>query len=164
MTEDLVKVRFGVPDDIHRFMDLTFLCAEENGLLAPSTVKILNEVWASLHSNHGLIGVVEGPDGTLEAGILLRVDTMPYSDELVLCERAIFVRPEFRSAKGGRASRLCEFAKSVSTSLDMPLLIGVLSTHRAAGKVRLYERHFGTPAGAYWLWGAKTGLNQEAAE
>jgi hypothetical protein len=89
---------------------------------------------------------------------------MPYSDEQILCERAIFVRPEFRSAKGGRASRLCEFAKSTADKLEMPLLIGVLSTHRAAGKVRLYERHFGKPAGAYWLYGAKTGHTFEMAE
>jgi hypothetical protein len=163
MTED-VKVRFGVPDDVHNFMDLTFMCAEENGLLSMSTPKVLKEVWASLNNDHGLIGVIESSEGVLEAGILLRVDTMPYSEDPVICERAIFVRPEFRAAKGGRASRLCEFAKVVSDKLEMPLLIGVLSTHRAAGKVRLYERHFGKPAGAYWLYGANTGPEQEAAE
>jgi hypothetical protein len=151
-------------------MDLTAMCAEENGLLAVSRRKVLEEVWASLNWDHGVIGVVEGDSGMLEAGILLRVDTTPYSVEEVLCERAIYVRPEFRHAtsrslyQAGRASYLCEFAKNAAVRLELPLLISILSTHRAAGKVRLYERHFGTPAGAYWLWNAKTGHKQEAAE
>jgi hypothetical protein len=165
MTDDAVKVQVGNPAMIHSFMDLTFACVEENALLTPSTPKILSEVWASLNHDHGIVGVIEGDAGTLEAGIVLRVDTTPYSEDLVLCERFIFVRPEHRAAKGGRASRLCEFAKQIADQLEMPLLIGILSTERAAGKVRLYERHFGTPAGAYWLYGAKTGKKQaQAAE
>jgi hypothetical protein len=164
-----IQVRYGVPADVHNFMDLTTMCAEENGLLAVSTKKVLEEVWASLNCDHGVIGVIEGEEGILEAGILLRVDTTPYSVDEVLCERAIYVRPEYRKVQrslyqGGRASYLCEFAKNAATRLELPLLISILSTHRAAGKVRLYERHFGPPAGAYWLWNAKTGHKQEAAE
>jgi len=162
MTE--IKVRYGTPDDVHKFMDLSFLCIEENGLLAPSTRKLLGEVWGSLNLNRGLIGVIEGESGMLEAGILLRIDTMPYSDENILAERAIFVHPDFRSAKGGRASRLCEFAKKAADTLEMPLLIGILSSNRAAGKVRLYERHFGPVSGGYWLYRGKTGMKQNAAE
>lgn len=160
-----IKVRIGTPADVHAFMDLTFCCVDENALLPPSTPKILGEVWASLNHDNGIAGIIEGPDGKFEAGIVLRVDTTPYSDERVLCERFIFVHPDHRAAKGGRASRLCEFAKHISAALDLPLLIGILSTERAAGKVRLYERHFGAPAGAYWLFGAKTGKKHlQAAE
>jgi len=32
-----------------------------------------------------------------------------------------------------------------------------LSSHRAEGKVRLYERQFGPQSGAYWIYGKKTG-------
>jgi hypothetical protein len=164
MTEP-VKVRYGNPNDIYGMMDLAKLCTQENGLLKPSILKILGEIWSSLHHDHGLVGVIGAPDAPLEAAILLRIDTMPYSDENVLAERAIFVHPDFRSAKGGRASRLCEFAKQTSDALDLPLLIGVLSSERAAGKVRLYERHFGEPSGAYWLYHGTTGSpKQEAAE
>ena len=165
MTETPVVVKIGDPSMVHRLMDLTLACVDENALLAPSTKKILNEVWASLNHDHGVAGVIEGPDGRLEAAIVLRVDTAPYSEEPVLCERYVFVHPEHRAAKGGRASRLCEFAKQVADSLELPLLIGILSTERAAGKVRLYERHFGEPAGAYWLYNAKTGKKHlQAAE
>jgi hypothetical protein len=159
-----VKVRYGDQKDIYGMMQLAELCTQENGLLQPSMMKIFGEIWASLNNDHGLVGVIGTPGQPLEAAILLRIDTMPYSDENVLAERAIFVHPDFRSAKGGRASRLCEFAKHTSDALDLPLLIGVLSSERAAGKVRLYERHFGEPSGAYWLYHGRTGLKQEAAE
>lgn len=162
-------VRCGIPEDVHNFMDLCFLCTEENGLAEMSVKKVLAEVWASLHLDHGIIGVIGDVGKPLEAGIMLRIDTMPYSDGEVLAERAIFVHPNFRGAnggggvRGGRAGRLCEFAKDAADKLERPLLIGVLSSHRAASKVKLYERFFGEPSGAYWLYGAKTGLKQEAA-
>lgn len=154
---ETIKVRYGTPDDFEGVVLLGKMCTDENGLLPANMLKVAGEIWASLNHDHGLVGVVEGPEGAVEAAILLRIDTTPYSDEPVIAERAIFVHPDFRQAKGGRASRLCEFAKRVSDGLGIPLLIGVLSSHRAAGKVRLYERHFGPPSGAYWLWNAKTG-------
>ena len=60
-------------------------------------------------------------------------------------------------------SKLCEFAKAAAEMLDMPLLIGVLSNERTEGKVKLYERIFGKPAGAYWLLNAETGVTNKAA-
>ena len=41
--------------------------------------------------------------------------------------------------------------------LDIPLVIGILSSERVSGKVRLYERQFGPQSGAYWIYGKKTG-------
>ena len=82
----------------------------------------------------------------------------------MIAEKLVFVHPDFRSAKGGRAKKLCEFSKSVSDELGIPLIIGVVSTDRTRGKVRLYERVFGEPAGAFFLYGAKTGaLKNKAA-
>jgi hypothetical protein len=89
---------------------------------------------------------------------------MWYSDADVLEEKAIFVDPEYRSAKGGRARRLCEFSKQVSDKLGIPLIIGVLSNHRTEAKVKLYERQFGKPSGAFFLYNAQTGHLQAAAE
>jgi hypothetical protein len=77
--------------------------------------------------------------------VLLRIVTTWSSDELVLEERAIFIHPDFRSAKGGRASRMCEFSKRVAERMQLPLMIGVLSNQRTEAKVRLYKRHFGQP-------------------
>jgi hypothetical protein len=89
---------------------------------------------------------------------------MWYSDHEVLEEKAIFIHPDFRSAKGGRARKLCEFSKHVSDSLGVPLIIGVLSNHRTEAKIRLYERQFGKPSGAFFLYNATTGGWKDAAE
>ena len=48
--------------------------------------------------------------------------------------------------------------------VNMPLLIGVLSNHRTEGKVKLYERVFGKPAGAYWLVGGETGVTNKVEQ
>ena len=43
-------------------------------------------------------------------------------------------------------------------------MIGVLSNHRTEAKVRLYERQFGKPSGAFFLYNARTGTQRAAAE
>ena len=161
--EDL-GVRLGVPADVHPMMDMALKACSENGFVDPNPMKLLNEIWCGLNLDNGLIGIIQDDGGKLEAAILLRVTTMWYSDAQVLEEKAIFVDPECRSAKGGRARRLCEFAKQAAAELGLPLLIGVLSNHRTEAKVRLYERQFGKPTGAFFLYNARTGYRQEAAE
>ena len=114
--------------------------------------------------DHGLIGVIGPKNGKPEGAILLRIGSMWYSDDQVIEEKAIFIHPEYRSAKGGRARRLCEFSKQVSDQLDIPLIIGVLSNDRTEAKVRLYERQFGKASGAFFLYNARTGGFKAAAE
>ena len=89
---------------------------------------------------------------------------MWYSDSRILEEKAIFIHPDYRSAKGGRARRLVEFAKRCAGELDIPLLIGVLSNDRTEAKVRMYERQFGKATGAFFLYNARTGMHKMAAE
>ena len=133
---------------------------EENAFLVANPVKMVMDVWPALNQDHGIVGIIGEPGEPIEAAVLLRLGTMWYSDNPVVEEKAIFVRPEFRSAKGGRARKLCEFSKKVADSLGMPLIIGVLSNHRTEAKIRLYRRQFGEPAGAFFLYGAKTGEHQ----
>jgi GNAT superfamily N-acetyltransferase len=163
MFEDL-GVRIGTRDDVHPMMDMALKACDENGFVDPNPVKLLSEIWSGLNLDNGLVGIIQDDGGKLEAAILLRVTTMWYSDAQVLEEKAIFVDPECRSAKGGRARRLCEFAKQAAAELGLPLLIGVLSNNRTEAKVRLYERQFGKPTGAFFLYNARTGLHKEAAE
>lgn len=151
------KVRIGTPEDVDGMMELAFSACAENGLTNPNPAKLLNEIWAGLTRNHGIVGIIGSPGETFEAAILLRVEELWYSSEPSLVERAIFVHPDYRSAKGGRARKLCEFAKQASMLLELPLVIGILSSQRTESKVRLYERQFGKPSGAYWIVGGKTG-------
>ena len=154
---NVVKVRIGVPEDVDGMMELSLNACAENGLTDPNPRKLLEHIWPSLHQDHGIVGVIGPIGGKLEAAILLRTEPLWYSDKLSLVERAVFVDPEYRSAKGGRAGRLIEFAKTAAESLEIPLVIGILSSQRASSKVKLYERHFGQPSGAYWLWHGTTG-------
>lgn len=156
MTDEL-QIRIGVPDDIDEMMTLSSFACDENGFTNPNPVKILHEIWAALNRDHGMVAIIGKPNGPAEGAILLRITTPWYSDDQILEERGIFIHPEHRSAKGGRARKLAEFSKQVSDSLKLPMLIGVLSNHRTEGKVRLYGRIFGDQAGAFFLYNARTG-------
>lgn len=161
---DNFGVRIGTPDDVHPMMDLAMQACDENGFVDPNPQKLLAEIWPALNLHDGLVGIIQDEGNRLEGAILLRIGAMWYSDAPVLEEKAIFISPDYRSAKGGRARRLCEFSKRMSDELDLPLVIGVLSNHRTEAKVRLYERQFGKPSGAFFLYNAKTGSYPEAAE
>ena len=163
MTEDF-GVRVGEPKDVHPMMDLAMQACDENGFVDPNPQKLLAEIWTALNLEDGLVGIIQDESDKLEGAILLRIGTMWYSDTPVLEERAIFIHPNYRSAKGGRARRLCEFSKKTADTLGLPLIIGVLSNHRTEAKVRLYERQFGKPSGAFFLYNAQTGAHKAAAE
>ena len=150
MDENL-EVRIATPDDLDQIMSLAMMMQQEIGIADANPHKILSEIYPSLHLDGGLVGVI-GPKERIEGGILLRFGTLFYSDEKVLEEKGLFIHPECRSAKGGRARKLCEFAKQTSDSIGLPLLIGVLNDVRTKGKLRLYERQFGEPIGAFFLY------------
>jgi len=155
-----IFVRVGTPDDMDAMMEASLMGHEENAFVQVNPLKMAQDIWCALNQDHGIVGIIGEPGELIEGAVLLRMGTMWYSDTQVVEEKAIFIRPEYRSAKGGRARRLCEFSKKVSDSLGVPLIIGVLSNHRTEAKIRLYRRQFGEPAGAFFLYGAKTGEHQ----
>lgn len=155
VTEELT-IRLATVEDLDEVMQLAITACEENGFLNGSAELLAREIYPALLQDHGLCPVIGPPGGAIEGLALLRVGSMWYSHATVVEEKAIFVYPQFRSAKGGRARKLCEYSKHVADCLGIPLLIGVLSNTRTAGKVKLYERLFGAPAGAFWLYGART--------
>lgn len=152
-----VMIRIGTELDMDGMMELAMNACAENGFLNPSPARLATEIWPALCQDHGIVGIIGEPGEKIEGAVLLRIGTMWYSDSPVVEEKAIFIDPEYRSAKGGRARKLCEFSKKVSDSLGIPLIIGVLSNNRTEAKVRMYKRQFGEPAGAFFLYGAKTG-------
>jgi hypothetical protein len=163
MSEDL-KVWVGNPEDVDDIMELAMSACEENGFVEPNPMKLLAEIWPALNKDRGIIGLVGVPGEKPQGAILLRIGNIWYSNEEILEERAVFIHPSYRAAKGGRARKLCEFGKKVSDELGIPLTIGVLSNHRTEGKIRMYERIFGKPSGAYFLYGVRTGEWRAAAE
>jgi N-acetylglutamate synthase-like GNAT family acetyltransferase len=157
MTDDNLQIRIATTDDMEEVMRLAIAASEDNSFIPASPALLAREIWPALCQDHGLCAVIGPPGGAIEGLVLLRVGAMWYSEQTVVEEKAVFVYPEFRAAKGGRARRLCEYSKHVAQELGLPLLIGILSNERTAAKVKLYERTFGPPSGAFWLVGATTG-------
>lgn len=156
-----IFVREGVVEDFNELMRLTMDATRENAFVEPNEMMLAQHMYAALSKQMGVAGVIGGAPGEpLEAAIVLRIGPVWYSSEPILEEKAIYVAPEFRSAKGGRARKLAEWAKNISKKLGIPLAIGVLSNTRTEAKIRLYERVFGAPAGVYFLYNAKTGLTE----
>ena len=58
--------------------------------------------------------------------------------------------------------KFCDFAKATSDRLGLPLVIGVLSDDRTVAKVRTYQKVFGPPAGAFFVYRPKGGEPAEA--
>ena len=154
---DELKIRTGTPEDIYEMMDLALMACEENGFVNPDKTKLMTELWQALNLNYGMVGIIGKENGPIEGAILLRIGPMWYSHDMVVEEKAIFIHPDHRGAKEGRARKLVEFAKQAADELGIPLLIGVLSNKRTEGKIRLYERQLGKPTGAFFLYGARTG-------
>lgn len=158
------KIRLGTPEDETAMLDLALRAWEENGINDVNPEKMLAMIRPALYLWQGLVGIIGKPGEKIEGAVLLRLSQMWYSDSWMLEEKAIFVDPEFRKSKGGRksatklhASTLCDFSKRVADELKIPLIIGVLSNHRTESKIRLYERSFGPPAGAFFLYNVRTG-------
>lgn len=152
----MTEVRIGTPEDVDGVMALILECHQENGFVKANRDKMLQDVWAALTRERGIVGVIGRPGKPLEGCVVLRIGQINYSDEDILEEKLLFVRKEFRVGKVSRAKSLAVFTKQVADTLNMPLVIGVLSNHRTKAKVRLYERVFGDPAGAFFLYGART--------
>jgi hypothetical protein len=146
-----VEVRLGTPDEVDEVMRLALAGCEENAAVPYEPDLVLQDVWAALNLHQGVVGVIGPVGGYLEGAVLLRVGTMWYSRSPTIEERAIYVDPKYRDAKGGRAARLFEFSHYISDELGLPLTIGVLSSARTAAKIRMYSRFMGPQDGAYWI-------------
>lgn len=160
---DDVHVRVAGPDDFEGIMELARLLNKENSVFPMNEQKVAEHVIPTLFRDGGIMGVIGTPE-KIEGLVLLRISKQWYSDGEFLEEMCVYVHPEYRASKGGRARKLVEFAKKVSEELNLPLMIGVLSNSRTDAKIKLYERQFGTPAGTFFLYGVKTGELANASE
>lgn len=156
-------VRAAVPEDKPEVWRMFRILHKENGLSPISERKVdyhidrlldPTNITANDNGPRGIIGVIG--QKRLEGVIMLGFGTQWYSDEITLDEYLNFVDPEHRNSN--HAKTLIAYAKYMVdqirlTHQNLKLIIGVLSTKRAAAKVRLYERQL-TPAGAFFVYPA----------
>jgi len=147
-----LEIRVAGPSDMNEIMSFAFMSCEENGLTNASIEKIANEVWSALNLHFGICAVIGKPEGPIEGAVVLRVVKPWYSDEDILEEKAIFIHPDYRSTRGGRAKKLCEFSKKASQTMNMALISSVMDSKENEGKIRMYERQIGKPGGVIFLY------------
>ena len=160
MIDEVLQIRLATTADMDEVMHLAFLACEDNGFLDYSPELLVKEIYPALCQNNGLFAVIGPPAGEIQGFVLLRVGTMFYSNAPCLEEKCLWVHPDHRAARVGRAKKLLDFTKKAAESLQVPLIIGIMTTTRSAGKVALYTREFGQPAGAFFLYGAQCGTHK----
>ena len=136
-------VRVAKSDDEQPIFDMLVKLHEENSLFKMNPDK----VWKVIHratrpdirtGDVGIIGVIDGPKGGLEASVGFFADSFWYTDEFMLTEYWTFVLEQFR--RSTHAKRLIEFGKWAALRLRVPYHTGIISNIRTEAKVRLYKR------------------------
>lgn len=130
------SVRIVTAGDENAVYDLLMLLYAENAMASLSETKVREMIRRATEKRGGLIGVIDGKDG-IEASVGLILSTWWYSDAAHLEEMWTFVHPDHR--KSNHARDLIEFSKWAAETMGIPLLMGILTTHKADAKVRLYR-------------------------
>jgi len=150
-------VRLATKDEEEEVMEMCREIHAENGLVSMAEDKVRQMLNRAFNKEGGIIGVI-GKPGALEAIIMIVMTNFWSSDETHLEELFSYVRRPFRTKYTGpetvkipHAESLIHFAKKCSDDIGVPLVIGIITNTRMAGKVRLYRSVLGYPAGAYFV-------------
>jgi len=146
------SVRIAHPSEEDELIRMCRLLHEENGLFDFDEKKVRDVLRRCFTRSGSIVGVI-GQPGRIEASTCLLISDMYYTSTWHLAELWNFVLPEYR--KSSNIDALIEFGKNCSNTIGIPLITGIITNSRLAGKVRLYRRHLGYPAGAFFVYNAK---------
>jgi hypothetical protein len=147
--ETLPTVRLATPGDEEEIMAMCRRLHAENGLFALREDKVRGCLRKYYKRDGAIVGVI-GSTGALEASTCLLFSEMYYTDEWHLAELWNFVDSDFRRTRNAEA--LIEFGKRSAKQIGVPFITGIITNNRTAGKVRLYRRMLGYPAGAFFVF------------
>lgn len=142
-----MTVRLAVRADEPAIYDLLMFLYAENAMAALAPDKVQRQIKKATRGNGGIIGVIDGPDGIV-ASVGLELTRWWYSDDWHLGELWVHIHPDHRDKSHERD--LIAFAKQCADRLGVPLLMGIITGHRIAAKVRLYQRQI-NQVGALFL-------------
>ena len=148
----MTTVRLATREDEPEILRLLELMHAECGILSLDLQSARSVFARAFDRQGGIIGVV-GPRDDIHAMIYLMLTRFWYTQDDHLEELFNFIRPDHR--KSDYATTMIEFAKKCSDEIGVPLFIGVLTNQRMAGKIRLYRRSLGYPAGAFFVHNAQ---------
>lgn len=150
-------VRLAMKAEEEELMEMCREIHAENGLVSMAEDKVRSMLNRAFNKEGGIIGVI-GKPGSLEAIIMIVMTNFWSSNDTHLEELFSYVRRPFRTKYNGpdtikmpHAEALVNFAKKCSDDIGVPLVIGIITNKRMAGKVRLYRSILGYPAGAYFV-------------
>lgn len=139
------------------------LCRElhrENGIFSMDEEKVRAMLRKAFDRQGGLLGVI-GEPGEIEGMIFMLLSTFWYSSDPHWEEMLAFVRQKYRKSRN--AVELVNFGKWCADSSGIPLVIGIISNERTAGKVRLYQRLLDHPIGNFFMYKADTSAISKGA-
>ena len=147
-------VRIATLNDEPEIMNLLAQMHAEGGIMPLDHMEASAMFHRAFNRQGGILGVI-GEPGDIKAMIYLLISKFWYTTHYHLEELFNFVRPDVRRSKQQYAPRMIEFAKECAVEIGLPLTIGVLTNQRMEGKVRLYQRELGVPAGAWFVFNSK---------
>lgn len=137
MTPKPLTVRVASRKDEDRVFALMHMAHKENSQASINNQKVWDKIRLATRRKGAVIGVIDGPHG-LEGLICLTLAQWWYTDDWMVEEIVNFVHPDHR--RSNHAKDLLEFSKWFTEQMELPLLVGVLSTIKTEAKVRLYGR------------------------
>jgi len=151
-----LSIRIAHPDEGDKIFASLMLLAEENALAPVSEARVRAMIDRCRgpepgKMRDGVIGIIDAPDGRIAATVGIVMSQWWYTNAWHCEEVWGFVDPLHRSGKFNYAKALIAFSKWWSEQMGMPLIMGVLSTHRTLGKIRLYAREVPL-VGAIFMW------------
>lgn len=136
-TERPVSVRVAMSQDEDAILKLMKSAFEEQPIFPLDEHKMREKIRICTDRKGGVVGVIDGPNG-LEGYLIAVLGQFWYSDAWHLEELSNFVHPDSR--RSTHAKDLISFAKWFAEQMNVPVLLGILSTQRLDAKVRLYQR------------------------
>lgn len=153
MPQVLPEVRIATPEDEEAVMAMCRRLHTENGLFSLNEAKVRSLLHRCYKKEGMIVGVI-GEPGHIEASTCLALSDFHYTDDWHLAEFWNFVEEPFR--KGTKnAEALIEFGKACAVKMGLPFITGIITNRQMAGKVRLYRRLLGYPAGAFFCYNTK---------
>lgn len=150
--KELPTVRLAEPQEEEALMAQCRRLHFDNGLFALNEEKVRATIRRCFDRQGVIVGVI-GAIGKIEASTCLAIDEYHYSNDWYLNELWNFVDEAYRRSRNAEA--LIEFGKSCAEKMGCPLLTGIITNKSMAGKVRLYRRLLGQPAGAFFVHNSK---------
>ena len=137
-------VRLARPGESQAVYDALLPMHGETAVASLNAEKAFAEVDRLVSQGTVLVSV---QDGEIRGSVGLYMPDWWYSDEVFVTDRWFFVHPAHR--KSGHASRLIDGAKTVSDTLNVPLVLGIQTTVDTATKMKLFNRKMTLFGGAF---------------